>query len=100
MSTINPGTYLECGCCGMGFQTWAGYVDQDQDLDYGICASCQSDAAARESAIMDDCIKLVTDSLAPANRAKYAQADREQQEAFVHRAMDAGIITWQIGGRA
>lgn len=32
---------LKCGCCWEIFKTWEWYVDQDQDLGYWICRSCQ-----------------------------------------------------------
>jgi len=40
---IKVGIWLDCGCCGLGFQTWEGYKDQDQDQDYGICFGCQQE---------------------------------------------------------
>ena len=47
---IEAGKGLACGCCGSWFTTWEGYEDQDQDVGYGICKSCQGDAEERNKA--------------------------------------------------
>lgn len=91
---------LCCGCCGSGFLKWDGYIDQDQDKGYGICQPCQDSVATTNKAAMDDGIKLLTDNLNPANKAKFLAMDRGLQESVVHHAIEDRVITWSIGGRS
>ena len=56
---------LTCGCCGDAFHTWPGYVDQDQDAGYGICAECQHLAGERADAEMEAAFCLIRDGLRP-----------------------------------
>lgn len=95
--SIRVGTWLDCGCCGMGFKTWEGYTDQDQDRDYGICFGCQEEAGERNEAAFDEGIKLLADALGEKNRADFLSKTRDQQKAIVMKAMDDGVITWRIG---
>ena len=94
-------SWLDCGCCGNPFQVWPEYIDQDQDHGYGTCAACQEWIEEDyERPLMDDCIAKVAAALRPANREKFLGFSRENQEAFVHKAMDRGWLKWSIGGGA
>lgn len=93
-----PEKWLDCGCCGMAFVTWPEYVDQDQDLDYGICRECQGEADVRHSDIMTDAINQMSEALNPENRASFGTMPRERQEFIVQGAIDKGLFTWTIGG--
>ncbi len=94
---IKVGTWLDCGCCGMGFKTWEGYEDQDQDLDYGICFECQGDAEIRNEEEYDKLIATVrtgfknTDTL-----ARFDARTRDGQKAFALHCLNKGIIKYSF----
>ena len=95
---IPAGRWLDCGCCGMGFQTWEGYIDQDQDRDYGICKLCQGDAEGRVADHENEVIKLVSDNLTGENKEKFDSSERFRQLYFCHRLQEKGVLKWTIGG--
>ena len=95
--TLNVGKWLECGCCGSGFQVWSGYVDQDQDNGYGICKECQGDADVRNEEEWDKIIKLVADALSKENSEGFQVMDRDRQKCICSGMMDKGYIKWSIG---
>ena len=93
-------TELSCGCCGTWFKTWPEYIDQDQDLGYGICKRCQGSIEQSNVKAMDKAIATLAAGLSPTNRAKLKASSRMKQELLVHMALDEGVMTWEIGGRA
>lgn len=97
--SIRVGKGLTCGCCGEWFRTWEGYEDQDQDAGYGICKPCQASIKEHDEREWDKAIKTLADGLNPSNQMKFLQYDRDTQKAFVLKALDEGILTFQIKPR-
>lgn len=95
---IPVGTWLDCGCCGLGFQTWEGYEDQDQDEGYGICCGCQVHIAAKNEEEWDKAIEAVRNGLAhlPDKLADFNARDRETQKVIVWNLMDKGALTFRF----
>lgn len=93
---IPVGTWLDCGCCGLGFQTWEGYEDQDQDAGYGICCGCQGDISAKSEEEWDKAIKAVKDGLSPEKAADFNAKTRDEQKAIVWHLMDRGVLRVQM----
>lgn len=93
---VKLNTPLTCGCCGVFFRTWDGYVDQDQDDGYGICESCQKDIAERDEKEWDKAIATLREALNDDNRAKFDAMDREKQKRIVWKALDEGVLTFKI----
>lgn len=92
------GCYLVCGCCGDGFKTWDGYIDQDQDKGFGICRSCQSDAEDREQdAFLHACNLILSGLKKKENRDQFLRMSKEQKYYIIHKMFDRGILKWQIG---
>ncbi|MBY6212375.1 hypothetical protein KUV95_12520 [Microbulbifer agarilyticus] len=96
MRNIPVGTWLDCGCCGTWFETWEGYVDQDQDEGYGICRKCQGEIREHDEAEWDKAIATLREGLNDQNRAKFDAMPRIQQKAMVWDALDKGILTYHI----
>ena len=94
---IRIGTGLSCGCCGEFFYTWDGYVDQDQDLDYGICASCQESNEEHAEAEYDKLIDCIKTGLRPASLCQFEKKTRNEQKAFALHCLNKGIITLSFG---
>lgn len=94
--TIRTGKWLQCGCCGEDFQIWDGYKDQDQDNGFGICASCQGDIDARNEQEFDKAIEVLRSGLNETNRAKFDAMDRDLQKAVVWKALDDGVLKFEI----
>ena len=93
---LKVGKWLRCGCCGTDFTVWIGYQDQDQDNGYGICKSCQKYDEKRNDQEYDKCIALSHNGLKEGNRAKFDGYDRDLQIALVNKAINDGVITWEI----
>jgi len=93
---LKVGKRLRCGCCGSDFQVWKGYQDQDQDNGYGICKKCQGWIEELDNKEMDKAIKVISDGLKPANKAKFDAMERELQIALVNKALSDGVMTWVI----
>jgi hypothetical protein len=87
---------LRCGCCGSWFETWEGYVNQDQDKGYGICASCQEWIGKRDQQEWEKLRDKMAESLSETNRAKFLAMGEKLQQAFTAKAIDEGIIQFQI----
>lgn len=88
--------WLDCGCCGRSFQTWPEYQDQDQDAGYGICRPCQEDIGLSNHFELLEAFKLIEDNLDPIKRMVFKGFPLERKTYIVHRAIEDGIITWQI----
>jgi len=88
--------WLECGCCGTGFETWPEYEDQDQDDGYGICARCQDYIEETNTQAMTSIIRKVRNTLQHDKLAKFDAMSRATQEQFIFKLMDRGAISWQI----
>lgn len=103
MKTIKAGIELICGCCGSYFETWEGYIDQDQDKGYGRCQTCLDWIAKREEAenkrLIAEGKKLLAEALNPENRAKFLAMTADEQEYLVMEAMNDGMIGYAIKGR-
>lgn len=91
---------LICGCCGDYFRTWDGYVDQDQDYGYGICAECQKDAEERITAYYDSAwTNLLEACEKQETRDKLlseVERDPEMKTVYVNIALRDGILKWRI----
>lgn len=96
---IPVGKGLSCGCCGDWFETWEGYVDQDQDNGYGICKDCQEYIDAKNEKQYDDMIKQILEAVKPETaekmRAKIAE-DPDMKYAYVNGALDQGFFTFSV----
>lgn len=95
---IKVGTLLDCGCCGLGFKTWVGYTDQDQDRGYGICQSCQGWIDELEYQKIDKVVRVLDVRWAEGTKnheiwSNYSQDDKRQ---FVLHQIDRGAITWEF----
>lgn len=90
------GKWLDCGCCGGGFQVWETYEDQDQDTGYGICMRCQLDDAMRNIEQYIIMFHLIEGALSVENRAKFQSHDTDLRIAIANKMLNAGIITWSI----
>lgn len=90
---IRVGKWLDCGCCGEDFQIWEGYVDQDQDDDYGICASCQEDIKKRNIEELDKIVVEIANVMKPETRESYLAKTKEQQRDFALQAVNKGLVT-------
>lgn len=97
MSDIKTGTWLTCGCCGDGFQTWDGYQDQDQDFEYGICKSCQGSITEHNDQQMDQAIAEVRDNLSGNCLGSFNRKDRDAQEVFVMYLINKGALVFKVG---
>ena len=98
--TIEPGMWLACGCCAASFQTWEGYVDQDQDRGYGICKPCQDWHEERNKKEYDKMFDMLLGAMKPDTRAKIeakVEEDPEMKIVYVNRAIEQGFFTWKIG---
>lgn len=93
---IETGIVLRCGCCGMDFVTWDGYVDQDQDHEFGICAECQNDAVGRMDVFHEEIIALVKSKLSLVNLEKFNKKDFAWQKGFALRLWNEGKITFSF----
>jgi hypothetical protein len=89
--------HLACGCCGIGFYTWPEYVDQDQDLGYGICMECQADAEKRNNELLDESAMLIEEKLNPINKKKFQNMSVEARRWLAWKAHEDGMFTWRIG---
>ena len=87
---------LTCGCCGMGFDTWPEYVDQGQDLDFGICHGCQNFAEEQTNKMLDDSAMQIEAVLNPANKKKFQNMSLESRRHIAQKAHDNGRFTWHI----
>jgi len=96
---IKVNKFLSCGCCGYGFRTWKGYVDQDQDNGYGICKECQGIIEKHNEAEWDKAIGVLRNGLNEKNREHFNGMERAMQKALVWKALDDGILRWTINGR-
>lgn len=92
------GTDLCCGCCGDGFLTWEGYIDQGQDCGFGICKGCQQWAEERNLELLDDARAKIRPALNEANQAKWDSFDEDKQRHIAFRLIEKGAIGWAIGG--
>jgi len=90
--------YLECGCCGELFYTWAEYVDQGQDNNFGICAGCQDDAQRQSDKIYADTADVVRSHLKRANRQKWDKQPTAIKRAVILKFIQDGTLKWQIRG--
>jgi len=90
---------LDCGCCGLGFFTWEGYEDQDQDEGYGICRSCQGHIEEKNMAQYEDMYRQILEAVAPETRAKMeakVAEDPSNKIGFVNHALDRGYFTFKV----
>jgi hypothetical protein len=94
---IKPNTGLTCGCCGNEFYTWEGYVNQDQDKDFGICKSCQGWISDLEEQEIERSFMQIRDALSDKNKTKADKMNINQKRNIVLRALDDGILTYKIG---
>lgn len=99
MKQIKTGKHLACGCCGNGFTTWEGYVDQDQDRGYGICQDCQGFIEGKNQDEWDNAINVLRNGLNDKNKATFDNYDRDMQKAIVNKAMEDGALKWVINSR-
>lgn len=88
--------YLSCGCCGCGFQTWKGYVDQDQDKGYGICKDCQAWIQGIENKQLDKIAGDIQNALNTGNAAEFAAMSPEIRREFAADAVAKGLVTFTI----
>jgi hypothetical protein len=93
---IKVNTGLTCGCCGMGFRTWEGYEDQDQDFGFGICAPCQADNEVYHRREAQKLIDTVKTGLKDENLEKYESWDWDKQLSFAMQMLDKGAIKYCI----
>lgn len=97
---IQVGTGLSCGCCGSWFNTWEGYEDQDQDMGYGICKSCQGDIEDRNKATYKDIYEKILTAVKPDTKAKMEAAvakDPDMLVVYANMALEQGFVKWSIG---
>ena len=101
MKTIKAGIELICGCCGSYFETWEGYIDQDQDDGYGICKRCQvwSDARgmSETNRLEKQGIELFKKNLTGKNLEHFLTRTEADQRAFVRKAIKDGVLTFGFG---
>lgn len=94
---IPVGRHLQCGCCGMGFQTWEGYENQDQDMDYGICRPCQGDIGGRTDDMYEQIISQIEAQLEGDDLAKFKAKPQGTKEYIATQLINSGVIKWQVG---
>lgn len=102
LGTVKIATSLTCGCCGTWFQTWAGYIDQDQDGGYGICESCQGDQKVRVDNEYDKMWELLLEAVKPETKEKMLdrfKKDPNHKIVMVNWAMAEGKFSYSIGKR-
>lgn len=90
---------LLCGCCGVYFNTWPEYEDQDQDQGYGICNSCQDWQQEKHQAMIERAYKTIIDGVKPETRAKIEAkhgATYEDRAILVGLAIGRGWLKWGI----
>lgn len=88
--------YLVCGCCGLGFYTWEGYQDQDQDAGYGICQDCQNWKQKKEEAFVEEAIANVLPDLKPENQKKLRKMTKAQKRYVVSGLIESGALQFKI----
>jgi hypothetical protein len=95
------GKWLDCGCCGQGFQVWEDYEDQDQDRGYGICMSCQIDSDFDNIEHYINMFRMLEKALIEKeswkNLAHFQNCETWERISIVNRLMDKGYFTWSIG---
>lgn len=96
MSAVRVGAWLDCGCCGTGFQTWHNYKHQDQDNGYGICRDCQADAHHDNRSIEQDLFDKLRSALNEANQVKFDACPLWKKRYLVSEAFKSGHLTWRI----
>ncbi len=89
-------SFLTCGCCGRYFETWVGYVDQDQDEGYGICKSCQGWIEDRAEADWVALEELVREGLEERNREKWDKMDADTRRGFASVMVNRGVIRFEF----
>ncbi len=87
---------LSCGCCGCGFMTWKGYVDQDQDKGFGICRGCQEWHVELNNKQLDDLRVKIREALNEKNAAKWDTYDLETQRLLAAKCIEDGLVTWKF----
>lgn len=91
-------TWLECGCCGEGFE---GQADPAHDAGYGTCLDCEQWIAERAEVDWDKARDLMASALNDSNRGKFLGMDLALQRGIILSAIDDGILTFTINkGRA
>ncbi len=91
--------YLSCGCCGCGFRTWKGYVDQDQDKGFGICKGCQGWIESLLNAELDQLANKIENALNIENASRFADMPAETRRLFATKAINDGLVRYTIKGR-
>lgn len=94
---IKVGKWIDCGCCGMDFQIWEGYVDQDQDDGYGICHSCQDDIRKRNEAELDKIVVEIAKVMKPETREAFLAKPVEKQRDFALHCLNKNLVTMSFG---
>ena len=93
---LRVGKWLDCGCCGTGFQIWEGYEDQDQDNGYGICQSCQGSIEEDNEREYDKVINCLRDGLNDENKTKLDAMTRDEQKMIAWQALNDGTIKFSL----
>lgn len=88
---------LDCGCCGAYFQTWEGYVDQDQDAGYGICKECQDMAEEMNNKQLDEIGDTIREALNEKNKAKWDGFSIDTRRLLALKAVEDGVVVFQFG---
>lgn len=99
---LRSGINLMCGCCGLYFETWEGYIDQDQDKGYGTCEGCQDDVNEDNKKQYEKMYQTLMDAVKPETKQMMLNFVKDQTEwdgkvILVNIALEKGWLTWSIG---
>ena len=96
--TLKRDLWLDCGCCGLGFKTWNGYQDQDQDQDYGICSKCQEIVPKTEK-FYEDSSQIIMDLICEEKKDKVTaslERNKHYKYALVNWCLNGSLEKWGV----
>ena len=69
MQELMKKKWLSCGCCGIDFRVWEGYVGQDHGS--GTCKHCQKLIEGKKEHDFDTSIRKLRNRLSVKNQLKF-----------------------------
>jgi hypothetical protein len=87
---------LVCWCCGDLFMTRKGYKDQDQDIWYWICKSCQAIDKKTNKKRYSDTFNMIYNGLKDENKKKCDQKLLEMWNIYKTILVNIALEKWRI----
>ena len=86
--------WLSCGCCGIDFRVWEGYVGQDHGS--GTCKHCQKLIEEKKEHDFDTSIRKLRNRLSVKNQLKFDCLDRDFKKALLTKTLDDKALKYVI----